>query len=164
MYNQLDPLLVLALRQQSVCVDRTNRGLQIGRHIFWLIVSDKAVLSAPFLSAASNPIEIVLFYKPYVNSTCLWKVTPSPPPAAGVIDEEALSGRVSIFKARCKNKITREALIYPSANKIMSLPPTNVLFSAAFPGLLQAFLEEIHGSSPRKRILTLSWKSNDLFS
>lgn len=43
------------------------------------------------------------------------------PPAAGVIDEEALSGRVSIFKVHCKNKITRESLIYPSVNKIMNL-------------------------------------------
>lgn len=73
------------------------------------------------------------------------------PPAAGVIDEEALSGRVSIFKVHCKNKITRESLIYPSVNKIMSLPPTNVLFCAAFPGLLCSFLGEILVSSRKRK-------------
>lgn len=72
------------------------------------------------------------------------------PPAAGVIDEEALSGRVSIFKVHCKNKITRGPLIYPSVNKIMRLPPTNVLLCAAFPALLDSLLEETL-VSPRER-------------
>lgn len=67
------------------------------------------------------------------------------PPAAGVIEEEALSGRVSIFKVHCKNKITRGPLIYPSATEIMRLPPTN---GAA---LLGSFLEEILVSPRRNK-------------
>lgn len=83
------------------------------------------------------------------------------PPAAGVIDEEALSGCVSIFEAHCKNKITREFLIYPSVNKIVSLPPTNVLFCATFPGIPYSFLEITLLSS--HMILILSWKSPTCF-
>lgn len=83
------------------------------------------------------------------------------PPAAGVIDEEALSGCVSIFEVHCKNKITREFLIYPSVNKIMSLPPTLVLFCATFPGLLYSFLDKTLVSS--HIILILSWKSSICF-
>lgn len=78
-YGQLDPLLVLASCQWIMCGAGKYRASN-AQHFFWLILPDKAVLSALSLWADPNPIEMVLFYKPYVNSTCLWKVTPSPPP------------------------------------------------------------------------------------
>lgn len=63
-------------------MDQTNAGLQISRRVFWLILADKAALSAPFFffpELALTLFEIILFYKLDVNSTCLWKVTPAPP-------------------------------------------------------------------------------------
>lgn len=74
------------------------------------------------------------------------------PPAAGVIEEEALSGRVSIFKAHCKNKITRgppdlslcyqnnQPATYKRAALLDSLFRRNLCFSS------------------QEKILRVSWK------